>query len=144
MTKSQADYKYTKKTKDFILGKEPSEPNPCPVCHCAMGALTICPNTHLHKTINLKSQGWENKLYELSGGADDYGDCKVDVEKAIEVVHTLLQDIEDEVSSQLLDSMDKYYGKGEIEAGKRIKIYNKAISNIQIAIKNQYQLEEEE
>lgn len=57
------------------------------------------------KTDKEVTSKWEveltNKLYDLSGGADDYGNCMVDIDKAIPVIlslrHQDLADIESEV-----------------------------------------------
>jgi hypothetical protein len=78
------------KTGGFVLGKEPSEPNPCPLCGCAMGVLAICPNFEGHRKLNPFDYTDQQLKYSkeklLKELREEVGGMKIDKVKAMQVL----------------------------------------------------------
>lgn len=74
-----------------------------------------------------------NKLYELSGGADDYGHCMVDVEKAIPIISDQIQKAVEEKNKKWLELINnsKIDLQQTLSCSKReAKFYNQALDNL--------------
>jgi len=90
--------RWNKQKKGFVLGIEPSEPNPCLLCGCAMGALTVCPNTELHGKLNpfTKENKYREELetaYKQAASFDDASDVECLIRRAITLIKEARQDL---------------------------------------------------
>ncbi len=61
-------------------------------------------NSNFTDTSKEQNNNWIDKLYELSGGDDNYGNCMVDVEKAIPIIKSEINKAIEQDHKRILES----------------------------------------